>query len=332
MKHVFFIHSHITWLVSLGVIRHRALDASDVLLVCTRGYVPPEPGLATMVFPDRRWVITWRLRQWWRQQRDLARFVDAVAGGREFAWYLPHTAFPFFRAFARHRLCRGFHLIEEGMAAYHRPEAIDRILSKVVSSRRGWRGWIARALVKIRPPVFADPRYIAAYASTDEAFPGYARRERIRIEGPAPAGAGEIETVLVFDGVLEAQMADEAPLHACLQELVARLAEDGRRTVHYKLSPQQYIDQRYSPRLKQAVHGNPYGIQFVELPANYSLELLAIAGRADFFVFLSSVGIYAAEAGCRVYSMSRRLAELDGRYRSIVDAIPDGVRKKLLFL
>lgn len=332
VKHVFFIHSHVTWLVSLAVIDHHQLAADDVLLVCARGYEPPDEAFATKAFPERRWVITWRLRQWWRQQRELARFVDEVSGGRDFAWYLPHRAFPFFGAFVRHPRCRGYHLIEEGMASYHTPESIAQVLHHVVARRRGWRGWVARALVAVRPPVFADERCLAFYGCTDEAFPGYERKVRVRIRAPHPADAGDIEAVLVFDGALEAQLADEEPFHACLEELMAILARQGRRKVHYKLAPVQYVDRRYSPRVQQVLQENPHGIRFVELPASCCLELLALAGRTDFFIFLTSVGIYAADAGCGVYSMAQRLAQLDARYRSFPDTIPEAVRRKFQFL
>ncbi len=332
MRHVFFIHSHVTWLVSLAVIDHHQLTAGDVLLVCARGYEPPDHAFATKAFPERRWVITWRLLQWWRQHRELTRFVDEVSGGRDFAWYLPHRAFPFFNAFVRHPRCRGYHLIEEGMASYHTPESIARVLRGVVAARPGWRGWVARGFVTVRPPVFADERCLAFYGCTDEAFPGYPRKVRVQVRALAPAEAADIDTVLVFDATLEAQLADEAPYHACLQELLAILARQGRRTVHYKLAPSQYVDRRYSPRVQQALRENTHGIRFVELPASCSLEMLALAGRADFFTFLSSVGIYAANAGCGVYSMAQRLAQLDPRYRPFPETIPEGVRRKFQFL
>lgn len=332
MRHVFFLHSHITWLVARAVIRHHGVAPADVLLVCTRGYRPPDASYPTKVFPDRRWVITWRLDRWWRLQRELARFVDEVAAGGEFTWYLPHTAFPFFRAFVRHPACRGFSLIEEGLAAYYTPEAANAALRRVASSRFGWRRWAARAWVWLRPPVFADPRYLQAYGCTDEAFPGYARRTRVHIEERVPEGGEEVRAVVAFDAVLEAQVAGEAAFFQSLEELMARLAEAGHAHVHYKLHPQQYIDARYRPQLVQALQGNRHGLRFTELPADSCLELLAQGGRTDFYVFVSSIAIYASASGCKVYSMSRRLAELDPQYRRVVDAIPVGVRGKMRFL
>lgn len=332
MRHVFLLHSHITWLVACGVIRQHALAPADVLFVCTRGYVPPEATYPTTVFPDRRWVITWRLDRWWRLHQDLARFVADVASGGEFLWYLPHTGFPFFHAFIAHPRCRGFSLIEEGMAAYNTPEAAEAALRRVASRRPGWRGWVARAWVWLHPPVFADPRYLHAYGCTHDSFPGYARRAQVQIEGRVPAGAEEVRAVVVFDSVLEAQVVSEPPFFQVLDDLLARLSAEGYHHVHFKLHPQQYIDSRYRPRLLQALHDNRHRLRFTELPPDYCLELLAQAGQTDFYVFLSSIAIYASASGCKVYSMARRLAQLDSGYRRIAAALPAGIQARMNWL
>lgn len=332
MKHVFFVHSHITYLVSRGVIRERGLAPADVLFVCARGYPPPADGYQWVDFPERRWVLTWRLGQWFAQKRELAQFIDRVAGGRDFAWYLPHTAVSYFHAFIGHPLCRGFHLIEEGMGAYFTAEAIGPVLRQLVSSRPGWRGWVLRLWVRLRPPVFADPRYLTAWGCTDDAFPGYPRRRKVEIAGVLPAAAESIETVVVFDGALETHIATPEAFFRCVQDLVEQLSRDGRSTVFYKLHPVQYRDTRYTPRLRQLLDANTHGVRFVELAPDFCLEALAAAGQACFYVFLSSVAIYAAEGGCRVYSMSDRLAALDPTYRAAAKDLPEPVRKRMVFL
>lgn len=328
MKHVFFVHSHITWLVAGGVIRHLGLAAGDVLFVRSRGYVPLSGEYEQIDFPVReaRLTFTRDVADWLQERRTLAAFVDGIAQG-EFTWYLPHTAFAFFPAFIAHPRCRGFSVIEEGMAAYHTPEGIARVLAMQAAARpTNWRARLVRRLGLARTPVFADERYLAVYGCTEEAFPGYARKVRVAFDAPPAANNEEIATVLVFDAVLEYGLADEAAFFQCLEELVAKLAADGRSTVHFKLHPQQYVDRRYTDRLRETLQANERGVVFRELAADTCLERLAAAGHADFYLFVSSVGIYAAEAGCRVFSMARRLAELDPRYAAVLAAVPERVR------
>jgi hypothetical protein len=332
MRHIFFIHSHITWLVSKGVIRQQRLAPGEVLFVCTRGYRPPDAQYECAVFPHRRWVVTWRVVQWFRQRRELALFIERVAGKGDFLWYLPHTGFPFFHTFVAHPRCRGFHLIEEGLGSYHTPEALQDVTRRTLALKPGWKGWAMRLWTRLKPPAPADARYLTAWGCSEETFPGYARRSQVAISGARPVGSEDIEAVLVFDNVLEARLAGEEAFFACLQDLIAQLAQRGHRTVHYKLHPHQYIDPRYTPRLQRVLRDNSQGVHFSELPADYCLELLAAAGEAEFYVFVSSVGLYAAVAGCRVHSMAFQLAARDARYKVILEMLPDVMRRRLVFL
>lgn len=332
MKHVFFIHSHITWLVSLGVIRKRELDCQGVLFVCSRGYEPPDTEFERIKFPDRGWLLTWRPGKWIHDRRELAHFVDSVAQNTDFQWYLPHTGFLFFRAFVRHPHCRGFHLIEEGIGSYYTRDALNTSIQRAPVSMPGWKGWLQRQLSSIRPPELADTRYLFAYGCTDEAFPGYARRIKVDLVEKIQPGDEDIETVLVLDNLMEVGLVDENTFFRCLDELIAKLAKEGRRTVYYKPHPGQYVDPRYMPRLRKVLQGNTYGVDFRELPASYCLELLASTGRPDFYIFISSVGYYAAVSGCLVYSMASRLAAIDARYKVIKEIIPEVMSRRVTFL
>lgn len=330
MKHVFFIHSHITWLVSRGVIHLHGLARTDVLFVSSRGYEPPNAEYERLDFPDRGWLLTWRIDRWLRLRRELGRFVDQVAQNGDFLWYLPHTALPFFAAFVGHPRCCGFHLIEEGLASYFTREALVEHMQRTLSCAPGRVG---RMLARLRPPEPADPRYLVAYGCTDEAFPGYARRTTVEIGGQLPTGDHDVNTVLVLDNALEVGLVDEQAFFKCFEEVVTKLAQVGHRSVHFKLHPGQYIDRRYTSRIQRVLQDNPYGVLFKELPANYCLELLAATSRPDFYVFVSSVGFYAAVSGCRVYSMASRLATLDARYKTIfLDPMPEVVRRRINFL
>lgn len=100
----------------------------------------------------------------------------------------------------------------------------------------------------------------------------------------------------------------------------------------YKLHPVQYGDARHTPRLRRLLQDNPEGVRFVELASDFCLESLDAAGRTDFYVFLSSVAIYAAAGGCRVYSVSDWLAAMDPTYQAAAKDLPEPVRRKMIFL
>ncbi len=332
MRHVFFIHSHITWLVSLGVIRHRGLTRQAVLFVCSRGYITPDAEFERIDFPDRGWLLTWRPDKWVHDRRELTQFIDSVAQNADFQWYLPHTGFLFFRAFVRHPRCHGFHLIEEGLGSYFTRDALRESMQRAPVSMPGWKGWLQRQWARFRPPELADTRYLFAYGCTDEAFPGYARRIKVELVEKSQPGDEDIVTVLVLDNLVEVGLVDPDTFFRCLDELMVRLAKEDRKKVYFKPHPGQYVDPRYMPHLRKVLQDNPYGVDFRELPASYCLELLAATGRPNFYVFISSMGYYAAISGCQVYSMASRLAAIDVRYKVIMDIIPEVMSRRVTFL
>lgn len=332
MKHVFFVHSHVTWLVSQGVIRHHEIATKDVLFVCSRGYEPPFNEFERIQFPDRNWLQPWRPDKWADDKHDLGRFVDQVSQQSDFCWYLPHTGFPFFTPLISHPRCQGFNLIEEGIGSYFTPRALTKSLQRATACMPGWKGWVYRFWYLLHPPKMADSRYLFAYGCTEEAFPGYARKIKVDLVGTPPSAREHIGVVLVFDNLVEAGLVDEMSFGSCVDEALQILATQGEKTVHYKLHPGQYIDQRYLPGLHKRLNSNPYNIKLIELPADYCLELLATTGQPEFYVFTSSVGYYAAISGCRVFSIASLLAERNPRYRILLKTIPEIMSRRIVFI
>jgi hypothetical protein len=290
-------------------------------MVLSRGYRPPEDVYPALAFPvhEPRVPLHRLVLQRWRNRRAVRAFLAGL-GPEERLWYLPHTSFPQFPLLLNDPPCRGFSLIEEGLGAYHTQEDSERLL-------QGRLRPLGRLAQHVTGPLrFADHRYRFAYGCTEDAFPGYARRVQVRIAPPAQAASADIRAVLAFDALLEHGFASKAPFLRCVQALVARAAADGHRIVHFKLHPQQYVEPAFTPALRQLLEGNAHGVQFRELPASFCLEGLAAAGQADFYIFISSVGIYAAAAGCRVTSVARSLRSLDERFRTTCDRLPQVMR------
>ena len=45
MHHVFLVHSHITYAVAAKVVEHEQIDKRSVVLLASRGFLPPEDRL-----------------------------------------------------------------------------------------------------------------------------------------------------------------------------------------------------------------------------------------------------------------------------------------------
>lgn len=122
MVHVFTIHSPITLLSALGTIRHEGIDTQDVLLLCSDGYKPrlsPEfRGRVIRSFDETEKTLRFlqRIRQF-NYSRAADRFINEIVSGSGFVAYVDLMSM-FNRYLVLHPLCRGFHVIEEGMVNY----------------------------------------------------------------------------------------------------------------------------------------------------------------------------------------------------------------------
>lgn len=318
MKHLFLVHSHITYLVACAVVRHEGLQADHVVLLLGRGYEPPETVHRSAEFPVKEPAVPLLCLpfQRWRNRQNLRRFL-AKWGKEPVHWYLPHTAFSFFAALIRHAHTEGFSLIEEGLGSYFTAQEINALLTRRMRP-------VSRLLMRLsgRQVQFADHRYQAAYGCTDAAYPGYERKVRVTLAPPTGTAPRGTRAIVAFDYVLESRLASESAFYKCVHEMVARIAADGHDQASYKLHPEQLHQSRHTPRLRSLLQDNAAGVRFTELPAGTCLEGLAAAGQRDFYIFGSSVGFYAAASGCRVVSMARRLAALDPLYRRTMESLP----------
>lgn len=122
MKHVFWIHSHITFYMAIATIKYRRLNISNVVFLTDRkyrnGYFPYtlndfseyagklSPFTLKSVFSLRK-IIT-------RMDRRLKKILQ----NDNYIVYLPHLSHPVYQILITNKYCRGYHFIEEGMINY----------------------------------------------------------------------------------------------------------------------------------------------------------------------------------------------------------------------
>lgn len=128
MKHVFYIHSYITYIVSLSAVKELKLPECDVVLVYGRGFaqVPP-PSYETIIrldselmalaqvptYGERLLIIRWRTTI-----HRVDGLIRQAVSGEEFIAYLPFTRNFLMQLIVTHQLCAGLNFIEEGLLTY----------------------------------------------------------------------------------------------------------------------------------------------------------------------------------------------------------------------
>ena len=121
MKHVFVVHSHITYLAALGVAAQKGLASEDILFV-SQHYrrEAPVPVVPIHLFSCN--VL--RPREFFDFARRTDRLIERFTGGEPFRAYVPALTKPA-KVVATHSLCAGFDFIEEGLGSYLRQYAPD---------------------------------------------------------------------------------------------------------------------------------------------------------------------------------------------------------------
>lgn len=126
MKHIFIVHSPITYLSALGVVLKENLKKDDVLIISetfSLGYEPiPIVKLSGSLKTTRFSTIFGS-----SVQRKLYKYLDQEIKGELFTAYIP--VFHYLDRFLiLHKNCIGFHFIEEGLAAYYTSYSLNQYM------------------------------------------------------------------------------------------------------------------------------------------------------------------------------------------------------------
>lgn len=117
MKHIFVVHSNITYLSALGVIAARGLADGDYLLV-SEGFSRSHP-VAINVLPYLGGFKAngYSLSRYFQPYKHIDRRIASLTNGEPFAAYIS-TVNKLARYLITNPMCAEFHFIEEGTSAY----------------------------------------------------------------------------------------------------------------------------------------------------------------------------------------------------------------------
>lgn len=322
MRHVFFVHSHITYLIARQIVAHERLSPADCLFLLLRGFAAPADcpvpaaAIEAVAVP-----LSPRIWQVWGRIAALDRRINELTAGADFTLYAPHTDNATVRLLYTHPRCRAISYVEEGSASYiprerwRKPYSFANNVLRYVYSRGRY------------PELqhFED-FYERAYCVSEHCFPGMSRKVvlpmpfgNVRVE-PDPTG----QAVLVLDALVEFGLVEPAPMRQALHGLLDWLLAQGRRQVLFKYHPVQAKDPARRAFYEQEIFG-PYRdrLTFVELAPGVSLEDLAVSyPNVLFAILVSSVGLYAAFCGQRVVSVAKQLAASSEKFAARLALMP----------
>lgn len=207
MLHIFWIHSHITFLISKEIIEKVALH-EEVLVFLSRGYSAPmmfeKDNLQIVSFPwyreqflsDHNLLIKTDVFKTRRNVVECNALLDNYINGREFFLYVPTSWEYTIGLLLKNKLCKGYYYIEEGSLSY---------LANGNKLRRNFFFRIVANYIYNLPymgVLIELPHFLGVYASSSEAFPWYQSEIKTVEISPVPnyfSNLKDLNQIVVFD-------------------------------------------------------------------------------------------------------------------------------------
>lgn len=121
MKHVFFVHSAITYLVSKEIISQEKIDIKNCVLLSTQDYfekLPYKESEVGKVFIIDIYKLQ-KIKNPILREHQINKYISSNIK-EKYLFYTPHDLFLPAKYFIFHPLCSKYFYIEEGMASYNK--------------------------------------------------------------------------------------------------------------------------------------------------------------------------------------------------------------------
>lgn len=124
VTNIFFVHSHTTFLSSLGVINRLNIQKQDVVFFILKSY--SHPSLNKFIFHDIEFLSKLytpfsfsRILKLKRSIRRTDEFIADVLKKRKYIAYIPQAMHPLYQIVLTNKLCINYNFIEEGIGNYN---------------------------------------------------------------------------------------------------------------------------------------------------------------------------------------------------------------------
>lgn len=343
--HVFVVNNYFSFLMHCRLIRLYGWIAKDCLFVTVRNFKLPEhfrnEGFASVDFSaaveisSRGWLSRHLIRPWgaWRVVRNIRREIAARSCGSDYDVFIYHSGTLTSDILVADRRCRGYWFVEEGLVAYTRGLAAEKVVrSRSVSFLESCLfPFCAHRLSKLKFNRRAKS-YRGAFASCKEAFREFPERTVIglpfaKLDSVPP----ECRNVIVFDGGILSEDEEKENFELHLREIVKRREP----VAHYKFHPAW--DEAKKARFREWFRGTlekQYGIRIVELRSDMILENLAFTLKEalSVHILVSSAGFYSALCGCDVFTSAKHFDHVFRRWNGIYGNLDPEVARRIRYI
>lgn len=338
MKHLFYVHSHITFLVSKQYVFDQGINPDDCLFFCTRGYRYNDEYSQIFrngcqypkdIFANENFDILPRFNfiKGYHNIHLLENFINDKFNNDSFVFYTFNTSSHVHSVIATMKKCLGYYIIEEGLSAYTEINKLPQLYKgvKKIVFKHILQPIFPRFFI-LKDHIFSSSSkyYLGTIAILPEAFNPLPPKHLLVTNPFSEISLGFAPTVVIsIDSAFEIYQVPLDAIATVFQKIKDNIALKENIVVAAKFHPYYYIHTENKEKF-QAVLKTVFGELFRELPMDAILEDVLNTYHSDFYSLWSSIGIYAQRNGCKCYSFAHFLNEKiqNKEYQYLLKKIP----------
>lgn len=262
MKHIFTVHSPLTFLMAYALINQKKILETDAIILSS-GYTPSiELKSIKNNFQDINKSFLKKIKTW-NSPLAFDRYIETLTNGEDFIAYIDLMAM-YQRILVTNPKCMSFNFIEEGSASYVQPKNLDQITHAFrrmpyryktikdfsLAVKYILRGYSIRLLgMSYLPESYASFKYTHYYCLSEDAFPQVERNKKtiINLASNLPSFEGVSinlsltnEFIWIEDSFTQAyKMSDKAYKEAILSTIFHLKETYSIQKIYLKLRPRQ---------------------------------------------------------------------------------------------
>jgi len=326
MKHLFLIHSHITYYLAKSVEDSLNLDQNDIVYIFARNYSNVNSGEIKSVplghIPYQQNVHFKNFISFWKHTSAIDKLINNLVEGENFNAYLPHFSDPIMQMIGTHSHCVQVNFIEEGTLQYSKKTYLkqpyknlnnfieynlDRFLTYVKLFGKG-RFFRVNNFYDF---TFLNKEIGHFYCLSESCFIPFLKKrviiplfkEEIDIQFQA------INNLMVFEAMIENDVVNEKNFFDILNTILDSISSS---VLHLKFHPAQTIESR---TLIENLF-KKRDISYLVVPDYVPVEqILASDRKIRVIGFASSILLYAKILKHEVISFDQELQALDSKYQ-----------------
>lgn len=310
MKHVFYIHSHITYYVTLAIISKYKISSKDIFFIISRGYKNTSLETSrcidfTEIHSDIDKIYIKDFYKTYRYIDKVDKTLTSKIRDQDFIVYLPLMRHKLMQIIATNKNCKTLNIIEEGVSAYasyfmniKEKNPLKRIGKLIVNDfiniGRGRFYYVKpfdlRKFKKESNPIF--------YTITNKGFNGICYDvEKVEVVKEQDFNyLISNKNVLVLEGAVEQ---GNLKFKTFINAINILLEENYMEELFIKFHPAQ-IDANKNKILEIC---NRYVKKLVVIPNEIPFEQIAVNNTGlNVFGFTTSLLFYSKEFGCNIKS------------------------------